>query len=179
MPTSKTPEPPGDTPWLDDDQQAAWRSLNSLTIKLRSVLETELERSAGLNLFEYLVLSGLSEAPERTLQLSELAARADSSLSRLSHVVTRLERRGWVVRQTSPRSGRLTNAVLTDAGWAKVVESAPAHVRAVRDVVIDALDPAELAQLKHAADLVLQRLAAHGRTAPGAPAGRSRGTDCP
>lgn len=176
MPTSATPEPPGHTPWLDDDQQAAWRSLNSLTILLRSVLETELERSAGLNLFEYLVLSGLSEAPDRTLQLSELAARADSSLSRLSHVVTRLERRGWVVRQTSARSGRLTNAVLTDAGWAKVVASAPSHVRAVRELVIDAVEAEELAQLKRAADRVLERLAERRASGDGKPAVRSRGT---
>jgi len=158
--------------WLSGPEQAAWRSLNSLTIRLRAALEADLERSAGLNLFEYLVLSGLSEEPGWTLRMSELSARADSSLSRLSHAVSRLEKRGWVTRAPDPQDGRYIEARLTRLGWDKTVASAPAHVRAVRRSVIDPLDAQELRQLQSACEKVLDGLSRSG-------AGAGRGASAP
>ena len=93
-----------------------------------------------------LILSGLSEAPGRTLRMSELAATANSSLSRLSHVVSRLEAKGWVRRESCPGDGRFINAVLTDEGWEKVKETAPGHVAAVRELLVDTLTEEEFAQ---------------------------------
>jgi DNA-binding MarR family transcriptional regulator len=144
--------------WLDEQQQAAWRAVARLITKLPATLESDLQRTAGLTLFEYEVLSLLSEADASTLQMSELAAGTNSSLSRLSHVVSRLERRGWVTRQACPGDGRATQAVLTESGMAKVVETAPDHVRAVRELVIDALTPAQLRQLGTAAAKIAQRI---------------------
>jgi len=118
--------------WLTAEEQAAWRSVVALLIRLPAAIEAELQRDAGISQFEYLVLSGLSEAPDRTLRMSDLAAMASGSLSRLSHVVSRLEARGWVRREACPGDGRFINAVLTDDGWAKVVATAPGHVAAVR-----------------------------------------------
>lgn len=83
------------TVWLDDDQQRAWRQLLALVMELPAALESDLQRTTGLTTFEYLVLANLSEADDRTLRMSELAARANSSLSRLSHVVRRLSDNGW------------------------------------------------------------------------------------
>ncbi|MFG1924248.1 MarR family winged helix-turn-helix transcriptional regulator [Cryptosporangium sp. NPDC048952] len=133
-------------PWLDADQQRTWLRLAGLLIKLPAALDTQLQRDAGVSHFEYMVLSRLSEAPNRTLRMSQLAELANGSLSRLSHVVKRLELRGWVRRQPCVEDGRATNAVLTEEGWEKVVATAPGHVATVRSLVVDPLTPEELAR---------------------------------
>jgi len=133
--------------WLSDEQQAAWRPFVALLLRLPAALDAQLQKDAGITQFDYLVLSGLSEAPGRTLRMSELAATANSSLSRLSHVVSRLEAKGWVRREPCPGDGRFINAVLTDEGWQKVLAIAPGHVAAVRELLIAALTEEEFAQL--------------------------------
>lgn len=100
-----------------------------------------------MTFFEYLVLSVLSEHEDRTMQMSEIAAVVLASPSRLSHVVTKLEKRGLLCRGRLPGSGRRTSASLTDAGWATVVAAAPGHVTAVRDYLMDTLERADLAVL--------------------------------
>jgi DNA-binding MarR family transcriptional regulator len=103
-----------------------------------------------------MVLAHLSEAPGRTLRMSELAAIASGSLSRLSHVVARLEAKGWVRRESCPGDGRFINAVLTEAGWQKIVETAPGHVAAVQKLLIDTLSPEELRSLGAISTQVLE-----------------------
>ncbi len=133
--------------WLTDEQQAAWRPFIALLLRLPAALDAQLQRDAGITNFDYLVLSGLSESPNRTLRMSELAAIANSSLSRLSHVVSRLEARGWVRREPCPGDGRFINAVLTDDGWQKVLATAPGHVAAVRELLLAPLTEEEFKQL--------------------------------
>jgi DNA-binding MarR family transcriptional regulator len=133
--------------WLSDEEQAAWRPFVALLLRLPAVLDAELQKDAGITQFDYLVLSGLSEAPGRTLRMSELAATASSSMSRLSHVVSRLEAKGWVRREPCPGDGRFINAVLTEEGWRKVEATAPGHVAAVRELLVDTLTSEEFAQL--------------------------------
>ena len=133
--------------WLTDEQQAAWRPFIALLLRLPAALDAQLQRDAGITSFDYLVLSGLSESPNRTLRMSELAAIANSSLSRLSHVVSRLEAKGWVRREPCPGDGRFINAVLTDDGCQKVLTTAPGHVAAVRELLIEVLSQEEFAQL--------------------------------
>jgi DNA-binding MarR family transcriptional regulator len=141
--------------WLSPEEQAAWRSFVALLIRLPAALEAELQKDAGISHFEYLVLSSLSEAPGRTLRMSDLAALASGSLSRLSHVVSRLEARGWVRREACPGDGRYINAVLTEDGWAKVVATAPGHVAAVRKLLVDALTPQQFKDLGAISEQVL------------------------
>ena len=133
--------------WLTDEQQAAWRPFIALLLRLPAALDAQLQRDAGITNFDYLVLSGLSESPNGTLRMSELAAIANSSLSRLSHVVSRLETRGWVRREPCPGDGRFINAVLTDDGWQKVLATAPGHVTAVRELLLAPLSAEEFQQL--------------------------------
>src|SRR5262249_34212380 len=123
-----TPEPR----WLTSEQMGAWLALVSVLIRLPSALDAQLRRDAGISHFEYQVLAGLSESPDRAMRRSVLAMLAEGSLSRLSQVVSRLEKRGWVRRTPDPTDGRYTLAVLTDSGWDKVVATAPGHVEAVR-----------------------------------------------
>jgi DNA-binding MarR family transcriptional regulator len=133
--------------WLSEEQQAAWRPFVALLLRLPAALDAQLQKDAGITQFDYLVLSGLSEAPGRTLRMSELAATANSSLSRLSHVVSRLEAKGWVRREACPGDGRFINAVLTGEGWEKVKETAPGHVAAVRELLVGTLSEDELIRL--------------------------------
>ncbi len=144
--------------WLDAQQRAAWIRLAAVVELLPGVLDSQLRRDAGLTHFEYWVLSMLSEAPERTLRMTELARRTHASLPRLSHVVARLEARHLVERFPCPEDGRATNARLTAAGWEKVVDTAPGHVDTVRDNVIDALSPAQIIELTAIADAILARI---------------------
>ncbi|NLA65430.1 MAG: MarR family transcriptional regulator [Leucobacter sp.] len=119
----------------------------SLTILLPGTIEAQLKRDAGLSFFEYHVLAMLSDAKDRTRLLSDLALWTNSSLSRLSHVVTRLEKQGWVRREACAHDGRATNAVLTDEGFNHLAAHAPAHVEEVRRIVFDQLTPTEVQAL--------------------------------
>jgi DNA-binding MarR family transcriptional regulator len=133
--------------WLTSDERQSWLALASMMIKLPFALDAQLQRDAGVSHFEYQVLAVLSEAPDRTIRMSELAMLSNGSLSRLSHVVNRLERRGWVRRTLDPADGRYTLAIMTEAGWDKIVETAPGHVEAVRRYVFDALTDDQIARL--------------------------------
>lgn len=144
--------------WLDAQQRAAWIRLAAVVELLPGVLDSQLRRDAGLTHFEYWVLSMLSEAPERTLRMTELARRTNATLPRLSHVVARLEGRDLVERFPCPEDGRATNARLTPAGWEKVVATAPGHVDTVRTHVIDALTDEQITQLAAITDAILTRI---------------------
>ncbi|WP_345025553.1 MarR family winged helix-turn-helix transcriptional regulator, partial [Streptomyces sedi] len=140
--------PATETRWLNGDELAAWLANSAIMISLPAALDARMQREAQLTFFEYMVLSVLSEQPDRTMQMSALAARTAASLSRLSHVVGRLEKRELITRQRIPGSGRRTAATLTEAGYDVVVAAAPGHVAAVREYLIDDLGPEELAALR-------------------------------
>jgi DNA-binding MarR family transcriptional regulator len=154
-PTRSAPEA---TRWLSSDEEAAWRLLVQVMVKLPWAIECQLQRDAGLSFIEYHALARLSEGPGHTLRMSELALLTNASLSRLSHLVKRLESRGLVRREADPADGRFTNATLTKAGYELLVASAPGHVDRVRALVIDALSPAELRHLHDAAKRLLTSL---------------------
>src|SRR6187455_1511357 len=116
-----------DAHWLDDDELAAWVRFVAVVELLPGVLDAQLRRDSGVTHFEYFVLAMLSEAPERTLRMTALAQRTNSTLPRLSHVVSRLEGRGLVERPPCPDDGRATNAKLTEEGWDEVAAAAPGH----------------------------------------------------
>jgi DNA-binding MarR family transcriptional regulator len=165
---------PADTPcWLDEEQQATWRALHGAMVKLPWALECQLQRAAGLSLIEYYALAMLSENPGHTVRMSELAQLTNASLSRLSHLIKRLELRDLVRREPDPCDGRYTNAILTPAGLRLLTDSAPGHVAKVRDVVIDALSPAEQRQLRTAAERILERIDGGAAEPADGPAGRS------
>ncbi|MPV36184.1 MarR family winged helix-turn-helix transcriptional regulator [Georgenia subflava] len=146
------------TVWLTSEQEDAWRSLMAGLMLLPGALDAQLQRDAALTHAGYTVLSSLSEAPERAIRMSRLAAMANMSMSRLSHLVDRLEGQGWVERQPVPGDGRSTMAVLTETGWEKVVATAPGHVDNVRTLIFDELSAAQVKQLKKIFDTVNARL---------------------
>ncbi|MBC7290297.1 MAG: MarR family transcriptional regulator [Actinotalea sp.] len=152
-----------ETRWLTREELAAWVRLAAVLELLPGRLDQQLRRDADLTNFEYYVLAMLSEAPEHTLRMTRLAAQTNATLPRLSHVVRRLEERGLVERFPCPQDARATNARLTEPGWQTVLASAPGHVATVREHVIDALTPEQIAQLTAITDALLQRLDPTGR----------------
>lgn len=155
-----TPEPR----WLSADERQTWLAMSRALLILPAALDAQLQRDASLTYFEYIVLAMLSERPERSLPMSQLSSVVAGSLSRLSNVIKRLEARGYVRRDGHPADRRVKVVHLEDAGWAALVEAAPAHVEHVRDLVIDALRPRELTQLRHALLKVLDQVDPEGRS---------------
>src|SRR5438874_7502946 len=150
--------------WLSAEEEAAWRAFSVATHSLRGALESQLERDSDLSYLEYHAMAMLSEPSDHTRRMSELAALTNASLSRLSHLVKRMEKRGFIRREPDPTDGRYTNAILTPKGYKKLVASAPAHVEAVRSLVVDALTPAELRQLRDLSERILARIDGPGET---------------
>src|SRR3984957_470485 len=144
--------------WLTSGEEREWRAVAAVMHKLPWALECQLERDSDLCFIEYHALARLSEEPGRTLRMSELAMVTNASLSRLSHLVTRLEKWGFVRREPDKIDGRFTNAILTEAGYAKLVSSAPDHVAAVRRLVFDEFTPAEMDQLRGFCERIVARV---------------------
>lgn len=136
------------TRWLDDEEQLAWRAFLAFLAQLDETLDRQLQEDSGLSHAYYQVLAMLSEAPERTLRMSDLARMTLFSPSRLSHAVARLEERGWVRREPHPTDRRGALAVLTDAGYDVLAAAAPGHVEAVRRVMFDRLNRDQVRQLR-------------------------------
>ncbi len=134
--------------WLDQDERQAWIALVGVLTRLPGALDAQLQRDAGITHFEYQVMVCLSESPGRTLRMSVLAMLVEGSLPRLSQVVSRLEKRGWVHRVPDQDDGRYTLAILTDEGLTKVTQTAPGHLGEVRRLVFDPLTKAQVRQLQ-------------------------------
>ncbi|MHC5796640.1 MarR family winged helix-turn-helix transcriptional regulator [Lacisediminihabitans sp. FW035] len=152
-----------DPRWLTPEQLHAWIRLVSVVELLPGTLDSQLQRDAELTHFEYFTLAMLSEAPERTLRMTALSAVTNSTLARLSHVIARLEKRGFVARTPCAEDRRATNASLTEQGWQKVVATAPGHVATVQDSVIDALDAEDVADLDRIMGRILTKLDPNNR----------------
>jgi DNA-binding MarR family transcriptional regulator len=146
------------TRWLDGDEQRAWRNYIEATTMLLDALDRQLQQESGMPHGYYEILVRLSEPPERTMRMSELADATRSSRSRLSHAVARLEERGWIERLDCETDRRGQLARLTDAGLQALRDAAPGHVAAVRRHVIDRLSADQIGQLEKIAATILDGL---------------------
>ena len=142
MPTSAS------SPRLQGDDLETWAALATVLEWLPAALDAQLLTDSGLTHFEYGILFALADAPERTLRMSVLAGYANSSLSRLSRAVSRLERQAWVRRAPDPTDGRSTLASLTEAGVEKFERATPGQVATVHRLVLDRLTQPQLRQLR-------------------------------
>ncbi len=133
--------------WLDEREQHAWRAYILGSQLLWEDLDRQLQRDSGLAHSHYGILVALSEAPDRTMRMSDLAAIQRFSQSRLTHAIARLERDGYVERHQCESDRRGQYAVLTDAGMAALRAAAPAHAAEVRAKVFDRLSPEQVEAL--------------------------------
>ncbi|HEY6793756.1 MAG TPA: MarR family transcriptional regulator [Kineosporiaceae bacterium] len=167
------------TRWLNAEEQRAWRTFLAATQLLYSQLDRELQRDCGIPHTYYEILVRLSEAPERVLRMSELAQAAESSRSRLSHAVARLEEAGWVRRESCPTDRRGSLARLTEQGFAALQAAAPSHVESVRRHLLDRLSPQQVQQLHEISEAILTGLRAGPESTPDGRPGRTGTTAGP
>ena len=144
--------------WLSDAEQRAWRAYLEATMLLFETLDRQLQADAHMPHGYYEILVRLSERPDRTMRMSELAEATRSSRSRLSHAVSRLEERRWVERRDCETDRRGQLAALTDTGRAALEQAAPGHVAEVRKHVIDRLSATQVTQLADIAELIVAGL---------------------
>lgn len=144
--------------WLEPGELASWLSVVRLITRLPWAIDAQLQRDAGLSMIEYMTMAMLAEAPDLTMRMSDLAELASASLSRLSHLVKRLESRGYARREPDPADGRFTNAILLPAGLAKLESAAPGHVAYIRQLVIDNLSRERLRRLGQDAERIVRRI---------------------
>ncbi len=144
--------------WLSAEQQKQWRAFRDGVSLLFGLLGHDLEERCGLSIHEYEVMVRLSEAPDRTLRMSQLAADLGHSRSRLTHTIARMESAGLVERVACESDARGVNCVLTEAGWQRLVAAAPEHVASVRERLVDVLSDDELAALGAAMAKVAEHL---------------------
>ena len=142
------------TRWLSADEQTTWRTFVGACHAFFASIDAQLQRDTGIPLAYYEILVRLSEAPDHTLRMTQLAEAASASKSRVSHAVARLEERGWVRRRDCPTDRRGQLAQLTDEGYAVLVAAAPGHVEQVRQTLFDPLTPEQAGQLRAISDAI-------------------------
>lgn len=152
--------------WLDDDEQRAWIGLIATMTLLDVALDRQLQRASGLSHAQYAIMARLSESPNRTMHMSELAIMTSSSQSRLSHAVARLEDEGWIIRVRCSGNGRAVHATLTESGYQLVVTAAPGHVSEVRRLLFDHLTHDQVDHLIDVTTTALTVLASEGFDIP-------------
>lgn len=130
---------------LTPEEEAAWRALGRAVLVIPRVLDNDLLEAQGLNVTEYSVLFNLSEAPDRSLRMGDLANYVSITVSGLTRVVDRLSRQGLVERVRDESDGRGQVAVLTDAGFHRLEGAWPTHLASVRRHVMDHLSDLDLA----------------------------------
>jgi DNA-binding MarR family transcriptional regulator len=147
--------PPPERALLTDDQIGAWRALVAAHARISVLLEARLEAEHQLPLVEYEVLVQLLDAPDRRLRMTELADRVLLSRSGLTRLIDRMERERLVLRAVCAEDGRGTYAVLTEVGTARLREASGVYFRGLREHLVDALPPGDVADLAR----ILSRLA--------------------
>jgi len=136
--------------WLTDPEMRAWRALIQTTTGLLATLDNELQAAHGISLGDYEVLVHLSEAPDRSLRMSELAGRLHLSPSGITRRIDGLVRAGLVERRQCPTDRRGSNAVITATGVQALRNAAPTHLRGVREHFVSRLTERQLANLASA-----------------------------
>ena len=159
-----------ETRWLEADEQRLWRAWLRINTRLFARLDAELQAAHDLSMADYEVLVNLSEAPERSLRMAELAERLRLSPSGLTRRLDGLVRDGMVERKKCPSDGRGSLAMLTPDGLALLEATAPTHVAGVRRYFVDPLSPTEQRELARSLDVIEDRLAqSPGPSLPGCP----------
>ena len=145
-------------PWLTSEELDSWLAVVRMLVWLPWSIDQQLRRDSDISMVEYQVLAMLSTSKNWTKRMSALADVTNASLSRLSHIVKRLEGRGLAYREPDPSDGRFTNAILTEDGFQAISAAAPGHVAHVRSIVIDVLSREQLRLMGRAAERIMANI---------------------
>ncbi|CAN5349750.1 MarR family winged helix-turn-helix transcriptional regulator [soil metagenome] len=151
---------------LQGEDLETWAALATVLEWLPPALDAQLQRDSDLTHFEYGILFALADAPDRTLRMSVLAGYANSTLSRLSRAVSRLEAKGWVRRAPDVQDGRSTRAILTESGAARFAQATPGHVKTVHRLILDPLTKTQARQLREISQRVMRAIRDGGQWQP-------------
>ena len=127
------------TAWLTNEEMTAWRTYIETYSDLIAAIEHDLAEH-DLTLGDYQVFVYLSEAPDRSMRMCDLADRLQLSPSGLTRRLDGLVKAGFVTREPSIDDRRVMLATLTPAGFAVLEQAAPDHVASVRRHIFDHLD---------------------------------------
>jgi DNA-binding MarR family transcriptional regulator len=147
--------------WLDERQARAWQAYLKLNQELYATLEVQLQRDSGLSGADYTVLVPLSTASAGVLRTRELGTEIGWDRSRLSHQISRMERRGLVAREECFEDGRGSMVRLTDTGRSAIEGAAPAHAETVRRDFFDRLSDGEVDTLTALFERLLEGMERH------------------
>jgi DNA-binding MarR family transcriptional regulator len=147
--------------WLSDDEQRTWRTYLRMSSLLPAALNRELQQDSGLTLPEYEVLVQLSEAPQHRLRPFQICEALSWEQSRLSHQLTRMERRGLVTRRECEADGRGAFIELSPDGADAIGAAAPRHVAAVRRLVFDRFSEGQRASFEETCAAIVTALSEH------------------
>ncbi|SMH44237.1 transcriptional regulator, MarR family [Rathayibacter oskolensis] len=164
MSTEQQGGPPAGSPYtmMTDDQVRAWYAYMKVQLRLRYEMNRQLQADSDLSLADYDVLVALTSEPSGVMRMAALATRLGWERSRTSHHVRRMQRRSLVATATASDDRRATDVSLTPGGWRALREATPSHVELVRTLVLDALDPDDLARLADIMERVYERVIEHG-----------------
>jgi DNA-binding MarR family transcriptional regulator len=146
--------------WLDEREQRAWRGYLAMQSRLHARLNRRLQDDSGLSLTDFDVLVALTDRTGVRMRVHELADTLQWERSRLSHQLSRMQRRGLVEREDCEDDARGAFVVLTTEGRRAIERAAPPHVEAVRDLVFDGLDDGQIDALAQIAETVVARIGA-------------------
>ena len=149
-----------DEPWLTQTQQQVWRRWLLMNDRLTAALSRDMQRGSDLSLQDFGVLVHLTDVRDGRVRIAELAIALNWERSRLSHHITRMERRGLVRREECSQDGRGAFAAITTTGRTAIEGAAPSHACTVRRLVFDDLTDEELQTLGVITDKILARLEA-------------------
>ena len=152
---SENTSPSESTHWLSSQEREGWLFISSIIFSLTRKMENQLQTEAGISFVEYMVLAMLSESKDLSLTMTELAITTNTLPARLSRVVARLEKDGYVRRSLSAEYRRVSICHLLPAGEQKIHEVAPSHVGEVRRQIFDHLTPEQVEQLAEIGKAVL------------------------
>jgi DNA-binding MarR family transcriptional regulator len=152
----------GKEPWLDDDEQKAWRSYLLMHKTLETHLERHLQREFGLSKSDFEILVNLSESETGRMRAFELGQLTQWEKSRMSHHLSRMEKRGLISKESC--DSRYPEIAITDAGRAAIKACAPAHAARVREFFVDVFGPDRLAVLGEVSDDIVEAIGKHCHT---------------
>lgn len=144
--------------WLTPEEKSTWGSFVRMQEKLIGRLSRQMQTDTSLSAADFIVLANLTEVPEGRVRFLELTRMVEWEKSRMSHQITRMAKRGIVVKEECPGDGRGAFIAVTPAGREAIEAAAPLHVATVRRLFLDALTPEELSELARISNRVLERM---------------------
>ena len=149
-------------PWLDEDEQSAWRSYLLMSKTLETHLSRHLQREFGLSASDFEILVNLSESETGRMRAFELGVATQWEKSRISHHLSRMEKRGLIAKVAC--DARYPEIAISEQGMAAIRACAPAHTALVRELVVDVLGPDQLVALGQASERVVAAVRKHQET---------------